>query len=201
MASRRAFLRSALVFTPLLAIDPQLVFRPDKQSEKDIKAFVKALRKSMRAMFREAETDVAGWGLSTPLYAAGVTTDTTVIAQSVRQPGQYVSGTFAIPASITFVRLFANIGLADKLSTGLFCDLMLQSATDGVTFQDREGFGWGSYGPDGYHVIGKDGTPIDNPDPSLGHHVVPGDDTALFRLVLTLPQALTLGATVSVTTG
>jgi hypothetical protein len=198
---RRNFLRSALVLTPLLAIDPQeLFFQPDKQTEKEIKAFVKGLKKAMRAMFREPDEDDS-LNFLTPLDAASVTTNTVVLAQSVRQPGQYISGQFTIPASVSFVRLYANIGEADKLSTALFCDLELYRLTDGVNWQDRGGFGWTSYGPDGYHTIGKDGTPIDNPDPSLGYHVEPGDDAYQFRMILSLPQPLTLGATVGVMTG
>jgi hypothetical protein len=199
MNSRRLFLRTSLAVVPLLALDQQLIWKPEKQAEKEIEKFVKELRKSFRKMFRD--DDLAWSFIGTPIAAATVTTQTEVVSQALRQADVYTSPSFSIPATISFIRLYANISLADKLSVGLQCSLDFQRSTDnGQTWVPANGSGWTSYGPDGYHAIGKDGTPIDNPDPSVAFNpqAYLGQ---LFRVVLTLPQPLTLGATVEITTG
>lgn len=201
--SRRGFVRSTLAITPMLALDPQLLWKLDTKTDREIAQFVRDLRKAMKQMFGEATQNQAHVGLiGAGLAAATVTTSTEVLAQQLRPAGIYTSGAFNIPASITQLRLFANIGLADKLAVGELCDLELQRSVDGgVSFQDFSGFGWTSYGPDGYHVIDKFGNPIDNPDPSLGYQPEAGASANQFRLVLSIPQPLTLGATVQITTG
>lgn len=127
------------------------------------------------------------------------TTNTVVLAQQTRQ-GTFTSNAFTIPANILRLTLTANIALADKLATGLTLDLDVQHSVDGTTnWQSVVGFGWTSYGPAGYHVIGKDGTPIDNPDPSLSFSpkTFLGDS---YRLVASIPNTVTAGLTVSITT-
>lgn len=127
------------------------------------------------------------------------TSNTVVLSQQSRQ-GNFTSSSFNIPANILRLQLIANIALADKLANGLTLDLDVQHSTDGATnWQSVVGFGWTSYGPAGYHVIGKDGTPIDNPDPSLSFSpkTFLGDH---YRLVAIIPNAVTAGLTVSVTT-
>lgn len=124
---------------------------------------------------------------------------TPVIAQQARQ-GTFTSGSFSIPANILLLQIVANIALADKLATGLTCDLNLERSADGGTsWFPLVGFGWTSYGPAGYHTVDKTGQAIDNPDPSLTFNPRTFDGQ-LFRLVSVIPQTLTVGATVVVTT-
>lgn len=126
-----------------------------------------------------------------------------VLAQQSRS-GDHTSSSRQIPPSVTYVLITANIALADKLSTGLTMELEVQrSADNGVTWSDGIGsnpppvcgIGWTSYGPGGY--TGKSG--VANPDPSVGFNpqVFIGQ---LFRAVVHIPQPLTLGCTISVTT-
>lgn len=127
------------------------------------------------------------------------TSNNVVLAQQSRQ-GNFTSGSFNIPANILQLKLTVNITLTDKLANGLTLDLDVQHSTDGTTnWQSIVGFGWTSYGPAGYHVIGKDGSPIDNPDPSLSFSpkTFLGDH---YRLVVTIPSAVNAGLTVSITT-
>lgn len=129
-----------------------------------------------------------------------------VLAQQARAAQTWTSSSVTIPSTVTFVRIFANISLAEKLSTGLKMDLEVQRSTDsGVTWSDGIGaheppvcgFGWTSYGPGGYPGGPKGGP--DNPDPSVGF-----DPQAykgqLFRAVAKLTQPLTVGMTIDITT-
>lgn len=171
---------------------------PTVGTDRTVKKFVRDLRRAMRRMFHEPA--VADLQLFDGVTVEATTTTQQILAQQVRQANTYTSSNFSIPANILFLRLFANIGLLDKLSTGLTCDLDVQRSLDGSTnWISTVGFGWTSYGPSGYHAIGKDGNPIDNPDPSCGL-----DPQAYlgfqWRVVITIPQALTLGASVEITT-
>lgn len=124
------------------------------------------------------------------------TTNIVVLAQQSRQ-GTFVSAPVSIPTTITGIRIYANIALADKLSDGLTMSLNVERSEDaGVTWLDLAGFGWTSYGAAGYPA-GKDG--IVNPDPSLSFSPLPFLGQ-LFRVTTVIPQPLTVGATIALTT-
>jgi hypothetical protein len=138
-------------------------------------------------------------GLTGANLSAAVT-NTQVLASATRGPGTFTTPTFTIPANILYLSLSVNVSLADKLSVGKSLTLDVQHSSDGgTTWSSLIGVGWSSWGPGGFHMVDKNGVAIDNPDPScsLGPQQYIGDT---FRIVVTLPQALTFGATVAVTT-
>lgn len=124
------------------------------------------------------------------------TVNTVVLTQQSRQ-GTFVSNPVTVPSNVIGIRIYANIALADKLSVGLTMSLNVERSEDsGATWLDLAGFGWTSYGPAGYPA-GKDG--IVNPDPSISFSPTPFLGQ-LFRVTTVIPQPLTVGATVALTT-
>ncbi len=199
--SRRAFLRSSLALAPLVVFDPQeLIWKPEKAAEKELKAFVRQLRKAFRHMYK-LDDDASFPLFGSPVHAAALTTETELVPLLLQQAGSYLSLPFTVPPSVSLLRLYANIGLSDKLSTGLTCAMDVQHSTDGgASYGPLIGAEWTSYGPEGYHRVDKFGNPIDNPDPSTGFNPTAyvGD---LFRVAISFPQPLTIGDTVAITTG
>lgn len=121
-----------------------------------------------------------------------------VLAPAVRQ-GTLISASVTIPAAVSWINVIANVLLADKLADGLTFAVDIQRSVDGVTgWQTVAGFGWTSYGPAGYPASPK-GTYPANPDPAVAFNpsVYVGQH---FRLVAEVPQPLSLGLTVEITT-
>lgn len=114
-----------------------------------------------------------------------------VFAPTLLQPNTYTSGLFTLPSTITSVKISANLQLADKLAVGKTLEVHIYISPDGgTTFPTEVGFGWTSYGPGGF--TDRNGT---NPDPSVSFNpsVYAGQQA---KIVMILPQALTVGATV-----
>lgn len=123
------------------------------------------------------------------------TQDFVVLASTSRQPGVIVSPTVLIPANVLLVIVTANLQLADKLANGLSLSLAVERSDDsGASWHPVVGLGWTSYGSAGY----TSGALV-NPDPSVRMNPAMFQGQ-LFRASLTLPQALTVGVTMTVKT-
>ena len=201
MPTRRLMLKAGLtaLAIPVVARAQQLVWRQAPAVDHEVIVFVEQLRRVMRQMFRDP--DEARVTLFDGAVLEAVVTDTQVLAPALRQAGVYTSPTFTIPSTIKFLFLFVNVDIADKLAVGNSLSLDVQHSPDGgVNWLPLVGIpNWTSYGPAGYHIIDKNGNPIDNPDPGCGLNPQAYLNDQ-FRMVMTLPQPLTFGATVEITT-
>lgn len=122
---------------------------------------------------------------------------TAVLLGSQNRTGRNVSvSAVVVPARVKQVRAFLNLREIDKLADGLACFLDIERSSDGVSWMHLAGFGWTSYGHDGYPA-GHDGIP--NPDPSILFDPSPYEGER-FRIVVTAPSAIQVGATLEVTT-
>jgi len=118
------------------------------------------------------------------------TQDFVVLSPAVRQ-GQITSPSVQSPANILGIRFTLNLLLADKLATGLTASLHVEHSVDGSTnWLPVCGFGWTSYGPAGFRT---------NPDPFLTFKPT-AFPSEFFRAILDVPQSLSVGATITVTT-
>lgn len=114
------------------------------------------------------------------------------IGQALRAPNVYsFTAPQPIPAGILQVTLIPNILLADKLEVGNTLDCKIY-----VNGQFLSGGSWTSYGPGGIVT----GSGVSNPDPEFGTSDISQHVGQTLSVEFTLPQSMTVGLTVNVTT-
>ena len=125
---------------------------------------------------------------------------TVVVATPQTRTGTFTSPSVQIPASVLRLKFIANLLTADKLSDGLTFTMDVQHSVDGATnWLPVAAFGWTSYGAGGFTSRDDSGTVVTNPDPSLAFapNAFPQH---FFRMIVVVPQALSIGLTVLITT-
>lgn len=114
------------------------------------------------------------------------------VAQSLRQPNTYsFAAAQPIPTGVLAVTLIPNISLADKLSVGETMECKIY-----VDGQFLAGGTWTSYGPGGITT----GSGLVNPDPQFSTGDISKHVGSILSVDFTIPQAMTCGLTVTITT-